>query len=69
MLTVVIDAQSGPATINVQIDESASADDLRTAWNDAANGTLQRQIRDALAFECIERGIDPRNVVSEPPLS
>lgn len=55
------------ATINVRIDDEASRDDMRDAWQYALDDTLKRQIRDALWFECIKRGIEPREIVFNPP--
>lgn len=67
MISIVIEPQTNPATINVRFDDSASADDLRAAWEDVLSGTLQHHIRDAIWFECVRRGIEPREVIADPP--
>ena len=67
VINVVIEPQSDIPTINVRIADSASADDLRAAWDEVSSGNLQRQIRDAIAFECTRRGIRPHEVITEPP--
>jgi hypothetical protein len=69
MIKVVIEAQASLPTINVRFDASASADDLRAAWQHVLSGTLQHHIRDAIWFECVRRGIQPREVITEPPPS
>jgi hypothetical protein len=69
MINVVIGAQTGPATINVQFDDSVSTDELRAAWQDVSSGILQRHIYDAIWFDCIRRGIEPRQVLPELPHS
>jgi hypothetical protein len=69
MINVMIAAQASPVTINVRFDDSASADELRAAWQDVLSGTLQHHIRDAIWFECVRRGIQPREVITEPPPS
>ncbi len=69
MISVVIEAQTGPATINVQFDDSASADELGAAWEDVSSGILQRHIYDAIWLECVRRGIEPRQVLPELPPS
>jgi len=66
MINVVIEAQAGLPTINVRFDDSASADELRAAWQDVLSGTLQGHIRDAIWFECIRRGMQPSEVITEP---
>jgi len=63
MNNVVIEPQTGPATINVRFAESASIDDLRVAWKDFSDGTLHSHVREALRLECIKRGLDPKEVV------
>ena len=65
MISVVIEAQTGPATINVKFDDSASAEELRAAWQDVLSGTLQHHIRDAIWFEGVRRGIQPREVIPD----
>lgn len=69
MINVLIAPQASLPTINVRFDDSTSADELRAAWEDASNGTLHRHIHDAIWFECVRRGIDPREVIAEPPPS
>lgn len=69
MISVVIEAQTGPATINVQFDDSVSLDELRAAWRDVSSDILQRHIYDAIWFECVRRGIEPRQVLPELPAS
>ena len=68
MINVVIEPQSGLATINVRFDDSVSADDLRAAWKDVSSGILQRHIRDAIWFECVRRGLDPQEIVTDTPI-
>jgi hypothetical protein len=63
MIAIVIEAQTGLPTINVQFDESASIDDLRDAWQDVLSGTLQSHVREAIRLECIKRGLEPNEVV------
>ena len=53
--------------MNVQIEPTASAEDLRAAWEEASSGMLQRHMRDAIWFECVRREIDPREVIHDPP--
>ena len=67
MISVVIEAQTGPATINVKFDDSASAEELRAAWQDVSSSILQRHIYDAIWFECVRRGMEPRQVLPELP--
>ena len=67
MISVVIEPQTNPATINVQFDDSASVDDLRSAWQEVLSGTLQHHMRDAIWFECVRRGLDPHEIVIDPP--
>ncbi len=67
MINVVIEPQASLATINVRFDDSVSADELRAAWKDVSSGILQRHIRDAILFECVRRGIEPREVVPDDP--
>jgi hypothetical protein len=69
MINVAIETQTGLATINVRFDDSASADELRGAWQEVSSGMLQHHIRDAIWFECVRRGIEPREIVTEPPQS
>ena len=69
MINVVIEQQSDLPTINVQIDDSASSDDMRAAWREVSSGNLQHQIRDAIGFECAKRGIHPREIIPDPPVS
>jgi hypothetical protein len=63
MINIVIEPQTGLPTINVQFDESASIDDLRAAWKDFSDGTLQSHVREAIRLECIKRGLEPKEVV------
>jgi hypothetical protein len=65
MINVLIAPQASDVTINVRFDDSASADELRAAWQDVLSGTLQHHIRDAIWFECVRRGIPPREVIPE----
>jgi hypothetical protein len=67
VIHVVIEPQSDIPTINVQIEDAASVEDMRAAWGDASNGNLLRQIRDAIGSECAKRGIHPREVITDPP--
>lgn len=67
MIDVVIEAQTGLATINVRFSDEISAEELRAAWEDVSSGILQRHIRDAISLECAKRGIDPRGVIPELP--
>ena len=67
MISVVIEADTGLPTMNVQIEPTASAEDLRAAWEEASSGMLQRHMRDAIWFECVRREIDPREVIHDPP--
>jgi hypothetical protein len=55
------------ATLNASVDEAASVDDMRQAWEALLNGALQHQLRDAIWFECVRRGIDPRSIIVEAP--
>lgn len=66
MLTIAIETKPGLATMNVWIDEQASEDHLRNAWNNAATGLLLSHLREAIRLECIKRGIDPNQVGIEP---
>ena len=66
MLTLVIHSQDGLASMNIRIDENASKDDLRDAWNNTANGTLLMHLRETLRLECITREIDPNSVLIDP---
>lgn len=65
MINVLIAPQASEVTINVRFSETASVDELRNAWQDVSNGTLQHHIRDAIWFVCVRRGIDPHEIVSE----
>ena len=71
MITVIIgpieENQPVESTLNAIIDDSASIEDMRQAWNYILNGTLQNHLRDSIRFECAKRGIDPQEVISEPP--
>jgi hypothetical protein len=67
MISVLIEPQTGPATINVQFDDLASADDLQAAWEEVLSGMLRHHMRDAIWFECVRRGLDPQEIVSDPP--
>lgn len=67
MINVLIAPQASDVTINVRFDESASADELRAAWHDVLSGTLQHHIRDAIWFECVRRGIHPRDIIPDEP--
>lgn len=69
MISVVIEPQTGHATINVKFDDSASAEELQVAWQDVSSGILQRHIYDAIWFECVRRGMEPRQVLPELPPS
>ena len=40
---------------------------LRAAWEEVLSGILQHHIRDAIWFECVRRGIEPREVITDPP--
>jgi len=66
MISVVIEPQTNLATINVQFDDSTSADDLRSAWEEVLSGMLQHHIREAIQIECAKRGFDPHEVVPDP---
>ncbi len=67
VINVVIEAQSGLATINVRFHDSVSADELRASWDEVSSGMLQHHIRDAIWFECVRRGFDPHEIVTDPP--
>jgi hypothetical protein len=71
MITVVIaDAEEGQppeATMNIRIEPSASPDDMRQAWEYALNGMFQKHLYHSICVACIDRGIDPRMIVAEPP--
>jgi hypothetical protein len=67
VINVVIEPQSSLATINVRFHDSVSADDLRAGWEEVSSGVLQHHIRDAIWFECVKRGLDPHEIVTEPP--
>ena len=67
MINVVIEPQTGLATINVRFDDSVSADELRAAWEEVLSGVLQHHIRDAIWFECVKRGLDPHEIITDPP--
>jgi Mor family transcriptional regulator len=67
VINVVIEPQAGLATINVRFDDSVSSDELRAAWEEVLSGVLQHHIRDAIWFECVKRGLDPHEIVTEPP--
>jgi hypothetical protein len=69
MINVLIAPQASLPSINVRFDESASADELRGAWQNVSSGTLQRHMRDAIWFECVRRGIDPHEVIPDTPSS
>jgi hypothetical protein len=69
VINVVIEPQASLATINVRFNNSVSADELRAAWEEVSSGVLQHHIRDAIWFECVRRGIQPREVITEPPPS
>jgi hypothetical protein len=69
VIAVLIDAGAGPATINTRFGDAVSADALRDAWENVSSGTLQHHIRDAIWFECVRRGIDPNEVITETPPS
>ena len=45
MISVLIEPQTSPATINVQFDDLASADDLQAAWEEVLSGMLQHHMR------------------------
>ena len=63
MINVVIEAGTGPATINVRFGDSTSTDEMRVAWKDVSSGILQRHIQDAISFECVRRGIELSEVI------
>jgi len=65
MINVLIAPQASEVTINVRFSETASEDELRDAWQDVSNGTLQHHIRDAIWFECVRRGIQPRDIIPD----
>jgi hypothetical protein len=68
LLTIEPDATDPvPATLNVRFDENASVDDIRAAWEAMLNGTLKDHLFHAICSECVNRGINPREVVVEPP--
>ena len=67
MINVVIEPQAGLPTMNVRFDESVSADELRAAWEEVSSGMLQHHMRDAIWFECVRRGLDPHEIVIDPP--
>lgn len=66
MISILIEPQTSTATINVQFDDSASADDLRSAWEEVLSGMLRHHMRDAIWFECVSRGFDPYAIVVDP---
>lgn len=65
MINVLIAPQASEITINVRFHDSADADELRAAWQDVSDGTLQHHIRDAIWFECVRRGIQPRDIIPD----
>jgi len=67
VISVIIEPQVGLPTINVQFNDLVSADELREAWRDASSGLLEGHIREAIRCECINRGLDLREVVPDPP--
>jgi hypothetical protein len=67
VISVRIQPQTNLATINVQFDDAASADDLRSAWEEVLSGALQRHMRDAIWFECAKRKLNPDEIVTDPP--
>jgi hypothetical protein len=67
MIDLVIEPRTGLPTINVRFDDSASPDDLRSAWQDVSSGVLASHIRDAIWFECTRRGIEPREIIPDSP--
>jgi hypothetical protein len=66
MISVVIEERIGDATIHVQVDDSASTDDLRSAWEEVLSGMLEHNMRDAIWFACVARGLDPHEIVTDP---
>jgi len=66
VIEAIIKAQPGAATVNAIVEPDASVADMRAAWENVLNGTLQHQVRDAICFECHRRGIDYKTVVVEP---
>ena len=67
MINILIAPQATEITINVRFSDSVSADDLKAAWEDVSSGILGYHMRDAIWFECVKRGIDPHEIISEPP--
>jgi hypothetical protein len=67
MINVVIEPQTDLPTINVRFHDSVSADELRAAWEEVSSGMLQRHIRDAIWFQCVTCGLDPYEIVIDPP--
>ena len=67
MINVLIAPQATEVTINVRFSDSVSADELKAAWEDVSSGILGHHIRDAIWFECVRRGIDPHQIITEPP--
>ncbi len=65
MINVLISPQATEVTINVRFGDSVSEDELRSAWQDVLTGTLQHHIRDAIRFECVRRGIHPREIIPD----
>jgi hypothetical protein len=66
MINVLIAPQATDVTINVRFADSVSTDELKAAWEDVSDGTLQHHIRDAIWFECVRRGFEPRDVIPDP---
>jgi len=69
VINIVIEQQRDLPTINVRFDDSVSAKELQAAWEEVLSGMLQHHIRDAIWFECVRRGIDPHEIVTDPPIS
>lgn len=70
LLAIVASIEEGQpvgATMNVRIEESASLEDMRSAWDHVLQGTFQQHLRDSISWECARRGIDPAEVIAFPP--
>lgn len=67
MIDIVIVPGSNGPTINVQIDESATREDMASAWQETESEMLRRHIWDAIYFECVRRRIDPTAIIGASP--
>ncbi|WP_131989512.1 hypothetical protein [Chthoniobacter flavus] len=68
MIDIVIVPRSEGPKINVQIDESATPMDLASAWQETECEILRRHLWDAIYFECVRRGLDPKPIIGDSPL-